>query len=475
MLAALSFVSCQGGVLVRVRVTGRPATASTVVVTAALNEVPALGTGQSLTRTPDSFNVQLQETLRGPITLHLRAQNERGCDVAVGEGTVEIAGPGTYVLDVTLQPQAGCSIEVELVGPAAGSVQSVPAGITCGAQCRQVFELNQVVNLTATTSARFGAWFADADSPSCAGRVGCSLSIGSGLTRVRAHFIRPESCAASDWCTEEPLPPLPSRSNLYAVWGSGRDDVWVVGDSGSLLHGDGILWTAVTPVTDRGLRAVWGSGRADAWAVGERGAGLRWNGRSWSALPMPTQAWLNGVWGSGRGDVWAVGDSGTILHFDGRAWTSVPSGTTRSLRGVWGSGPRDIFAAGDSGTVLRWDGSSWTALNNGASSAHLSAVWGSGASRIWFVGDSGVILSWNGSTLSREESGTSSALRAIWGTSASQVWAVGDGGTMLTWNGARWSAVDLEQPQFGLAGIWGSSVQDVWAVGQSASLLRYRP
>jgi hypothetical protein len=333
VIALTLSAGCQEGVSVRVKVTGRPPDASTLVVTAALNEVPALGSGQSLSRTPDRFNVQLQETLRGVVKIHLSAQNGQGCESAAGEGAVEIDGPGTYDLEVALTAQQGCTLQVELVGPAEGTVKSIPAGIDCGVQCKQVFGRDQVVSLIPMTSARFGGWFADASAVNCVGRVGCTLAMGSGLTKARANFIRAESCTQSGWCTEEGLPQAASGRSLYNLWGSGRDDVWAVGDSGTILHGDGILWSTVPSSTSRALRGVWGSGRDDVWAVGESGATLHWNGRTWALSQQPTQAWLNKVWGSGRSDVWAVGDSGTILHWDGTSWSLTSSGVTRSLRG----------------------------------------------------------------------------------------------------------------------------------------------
>ncbi|MDF2692676.1 MAG: Type fimbrial biosis protein PilY1, partial [Labilithrix sp.] len=79
-----------------------------------------------------------------------------------------------------------------------------------------------------------------------------------------------------------------------------------------------------SPTTEN-LRAVWGSGPNDVWAVGELATIVHWDGQSWtlatSALPLGTKPDLNGIWGSGPEDVWAVG-KGTALHFTGKKPTA---------------------------------------------------------------------------------------------------------------------------------------------------------
>ncbi|PYP70675.1 MAG: hypothetical protein DMD36_05960, partial [Gemmatimonadetes bacterium] len=83
--------------------------------------------------------------------------------------------------------------------------------------------------------------------------------------------------------------------------------------------------------------AVWGATGNDVFAVGDDGSIWHYDGTSWTAQPSGTTQVLYGVWGSGRKDVFAVGTGGTILHYDGTSWTVQPSGTPQVLYGVWGS------------------------------------------------------------------------------------------------------------------------------------------
>lgn len=64
------------------------------------------------------------------------------------------------------------------------------------------------------------------------------------------------------------------RAPSYDAWGTGADDFWLVGALGRVRHWDGVDWHVaalalddVLPVTAT-LNAVWGSGPNDVWAVG---------------------------------------------------------------------------------------------------------------------------------------------------------------------------------------------------------------
>lgn len=67
----------------------------------------------------------------------------------------------------------------------------------------------------------------------------------------------------------------PTTEALAAVWGSSTTDVWAVGDGGTILHYDGAAWTsspaAFQPTNPApALFGVWGSGADDVRIVGQR-------------------------------------------------------------------------------------------------------------------------------------------------------------------------------------------------------------
>lgn len=58
--------------------------------------------------------------------------------------------------------------------------------------------------------------------------------------------------------------------------------------------------------------AVWGPRSDDVWAVGERGSIRRFDGTRWTSQRSPTSVHLKAVGGVGR-TVWAVGAQGTVI------------------------------------------------------------------------------------------------------------------------------------------------------------------
>ena len=67
-----------------------------------------------------------------------------------------------------------------------------------------------------------------------------------------------------------------SLSALYGVWGTAANDVWAVGQGGTILHWDGARWSTIPSGTTETLRSIWGSSPTDIWAVGERGTAVHY-------------------------------------------------------------------------------------------------------------------------------------------------------------------------------------------------------
>ncbi len=143
------------------------------------------------------------------------------------------------------------------------------------------------------------------------------------------------------------------------VWGTSVVDVFAVG---SALGGtapfmgryNGTSWASVTVPTSVPLKDVRGSATNDIYAVGNTGTILHYNGSSWSTATSPTSNNLNGIWGSSSSDYFAVGNGGVIVHFDGEQWTTMTSPTANNLLGVWGASRNSVFAVGASGTILHY-------------------------------------------------------------------------------------------------------------------------
>lgn len=188
---------------------------------------------------------------------------------------------------------------------------------------------------------------------------------------------------------------------LSGVWGSGPDDVYMVGGDesrGAVYHYDGTAWTEdLTVDTPDLLVWVFGFGADDVWIVGEGGTALRGSVGDWTAVDVGTDAPLWGVWGESPDDVWIVGgsplgDAPVLTHYDGATFTPAglpPEENDRKavvLFKVWGIDGR-TFAVGQKGLVIELAGEAWIQAPAGPeANDDFVSLWGTSADRIVAVG-----------------------------------------------------------------------------------------
>ncbi|HEY2354554.1 MAG TPA: hypothetical protein VGH79_06630 [Gaiellaceae bacterium] len=244
------------------------------------------------------------------------------------------------------------------------------------------------------------------------------------------------------------LSPLPNVgiSNLFSVSASGRDDVWVFGESFRrdrngkfpakgmrplLLHWDGSHWSRVAlPWAPSGLvyyGNVVATAPTDVWVLRNKQI-EHWDGTTWQAVPAPfgPRDPFRGFSASSADDAWAVGSfakrghSKTLAaHWNGNSWqiAQTPNGSTDSdLTDVAAVSPDDAWAVGRSrwedghgnskilGPLFEhWDGRSWKVMPG-----VIPAMWegfpslaAAADGSAWAIGScylANVVARWNGST-----------------------------------------------------------------------------
>lgn len=167
------------------------------------------------------------------------------------------------------------------------------------------------------------------------------------------------SCAANG----DPIPGLTDFGGVWSIWGTRKDDVWIVAAPSGF--GDGVCkspcgeiiqeWNGVT-WTDRTIDTktlatptrVRGTSPDNVWVlVSDSSADSvwRWNGSTWSGMhgPPNVNTSLAGLWVTGVDDVWLVGDNGQIWHWNGMVWSPSDSGTHERLYAIWGSSKTEIW------------------------------------------------------------------------------------------------------------------------------------
>ena len=234
------------------------------------------------------------------------------------------------------------------------------------------------------------------------------------------------------------ITPTTITTGLSGIQGITATRYWVLSGNDVLLQ-DAVEYTTVY-TADVILRAIYVFNANNVWVVGNNGTIVYYNGSTWTTQTSGTTQQLNAVWGTAANSVWVVGNGGVILFWNGSTWTTQTSGTTENLWGIWGSSATNVFAVGANGVIRRWNGSSW-ALSSSGTSENLWAIWGSSATSIWAVGDNGTILFWNGSTWASQGIAITNDFYAVWGSAANSVWAVGTSGVLYFWNGSTWETL----------------------------------
>lgn len=332
-------------------------------------------------------------------------------------------------------------------------------------------------------------------------------------------------CGAEGFCW---VHPTPQGNPLRAIWGSGRNDVWAVGDRGTVIHWNGQSFEDRSPGSLRDLRGIWGSGPNDVFVAGDGRELQRWDGRAWQPLRNPGV--LNGhhgLSGTASDDVWVNGGWEELFHWNGvqfagafhagyelrpqASWSyerhrafvvgypgvianarynpamdftgasmeymappAPPGSLSLVLLGVWAASAIDAWVVGERGTILHRDRLRWTPVTSGVM-VDLHAVWGASADDVWAVGKGGTILRWRGAAQGwvAADSPTRLDLHAIWGSAADDVWAAGDGGVIVRFDGQRWTS-PFRITEADLEAVWALSPDDAWVVGAAGTVLRWQ-
>jgi hypothetical protein len=243
----------------------------------------------------------------------------------------------------------------------------------------------------------------------------------------------------TQWRAVATSPAIPSTLDLQSIWGPTGDDFYVVSsDAGdrNVLHITARTQLGFETMTSYGLKAVWGTARDNVFVVGLGGLVRRFDGTGWQdvrsgGLPLtkidglvdqavmqivaigPSGSYaasVSGGWSSGMlsssttlTDVW-VGADATLVVGLGRTLlryitignaqpvsfdATVPIGL--DLYGAWGSATAKLVV-GDAGKILRSDtGEQWTDASPNLGSSSLRAIDGSGEGDIFVVGAAGAI------------------------------------------------------------------------------------
>lgn len=285
---------------------------------------------------------------------------------------------------------------------------------------------------------------------------------------------------------------MPQGNNLRGVFGiagasAASDEIYAVGDSGTLIHRTRSGWApeAQDQMDGRALLAIAGSGSADSLqllAVGVYDKVLYRGGGLWQEVDGPTggsSGTLTAAWGSTvPGEFYVVGTTGRVYHVRGTVWQREAQNlVTQYLGGVWGKGTgadQEVYAVGASGKVLHRSGGDWAVEADGLSVQQLNAVTGAGDA-VYAVGDAGTILRKGGDgKWAAEAAPTTANLTTVWGV-GDEVFALGQRGTVLRRSAGAWRAENVTVTGELISAAWGAvrgAQLTLYAVGNLGTVLR---
>ncbi len=302
---------------------------------------------------------------------------------------------------------------------------------------------------------------------------------------------------------------------VFAPAGSAQGSMFLAADAGVLYRFDRksrqlTMLLAGASQNLSALRDIYGFAPNDIWAVGDDGTMVHYDGTSWRNLTAITSKHLRRIWGQQANDVWVVGDAGTIIRIISGKPVQVPSGTTEHLQSVWGLGQTKVFAVGDNSTQLLWDFTKWNPWPGTGAQGNLKAVFASSDKNIWIGGDKDgqvVLYRFDGTKWSAVNCPTlAGPIQNIRGTSAQHTIVAGN--TVCVFDGTTWTSQTSRSPSgiiaFGPArwmsvgdnwapfyngqespkllpgpknayGVWGPHDQELWIAGDYGTIWRTNP
>ncbi|GAC1585593.1 MAG: hypothetical protein NVS3B20_15090 [Polyangiales bacterium] len=193
-----------------------------------------------------------------------------------------------------------------------------------------------------------------------------------------------------------------TKAMLWGVWAASSSDAWAVGGTPGegtsapndlVLHWDGARWSKETlpeAPLGRSLFKVWGTASDNLYVVGE--AGTIWHRAGtppvWTLeskkTPLATGT-LFTVSGCSASEVYAVGGA-DVLAFDGARWQKQSVDLSSAVNGVACSPSVGVTIVGFGGLKQRRVAGKWIDEFAVAPFADFHAAWSAGGGEVWVAG-----------------------------------------------------------------------------------------
>jgi hypothetical protein len=169
-----------------------------------------------------------------------------------------------------------------------------------------------------------------------------------------------------------------NRGYNHDVWGTSSQNMYVVGDSGLIMHSDGKNWSKMASGTKENISSISGTSNQNIWASGFNSSTgtsilLHYDGTAWgidllSNHPVSETGGFLSVWTADSMGHTVAATSGSLVYrkTDSDSWRNGDSGKVPNFAGggyigisIKGNSSNDLFAIGPWGIIIHWNGRSW--------------------------------------------------------------------------------------------------------------------
>ena len=198
---------------------------------------------------------------------------------------------------------------------------------------------------------------------------------------------------------------------IYAVFEFSDQDIWF--GIGNMIYWNGIQYIPITiPTASWGpnlINKIWGSSDNDLYIVGNSGSIAHYNGSTWQKIESGTGLNIYDIWGDYNADktsyeIYAVasqyglGNDRRILRITSNNSDSLTTNGAASIKGIWFKAADQYYVVGD-GIYRKQDivnSADWQKINYGLPQYYIDAVRGNSINDIFMCGDFGEMLHFNG-------------------------------------------------------------------------------
>ena len=282
----------------------------------------------------------------GSLQLRMWGLDKSRCKIASAQyDTTVTVDTDSSDIGIALTPLLTAQCSITLQSPEGAVIRSNPDGIDCGSHCEADFPQGTVIQLSwpssgGATATDWGLPCEDPYSPNQAIHASCTLTLTKSFSSKPTRTWASCPQGIPGWCWDSPLP---QGNPLSKVVGYDEQNIWTVGQQGTIMKWNGTTWAVQSSGTNRHLTDLWILDPSHVWAVGNAGTVLLWDGKNWKTQDTGISEDLVAIWGKDARNIWVIDGKGTIRKWTGTAWV-VQYSASKPLYGIWGSDAQNIWA-----------------------------------------------------------------------------------------------------------------------------------